>query len=229
MEEPEVKLKRRWSKCLQPKANTEADMAAAIARVIGKTALPPVFVCIGSDLAIGDSLGPLVGTMLAEALAGTDIYVYGQFSYLVTARNVRATAEHVRARFPERKLLAIDAAVGDEDDVGTVKAINRPIRPGSGANKRLGKVGDASLLYIVTKKSEFSYSLLNMTRLGDVYNAACYIVRAILAYLNKYHADALHPETPVTHTPPWVAGPDNPVPPPDDRQQQAPPQQKPLK
>ena len=38
---------------------------------------PPVIVCIGSDLAIGDSLGPVTGSLLKHKTQGLNAYVYG--------------------------------------------------------------------------------------------------------------------------------------------------------
>ena len=35
----------------------------------------PIVVCVGSDLVVGDSLGPLVGTFLRQRNAGA--YIYG--------------------------------------------------------------------------------------------------------------------------------------------------------
>ena len=48
----------------------------------------------------------------------------------------------------------------------------RGIKPGSGANKRLAKVGDVSVMGIVAEKSLFNYSLFSSTRLNIVYKMA---------------------------------------------------------
>ena len=52
----------------------------------------PVILCIGSDLSVGDSLGPLCGTMLSER-TGADIFVYGTLKKTVTAKEVRYMSE----------------------------------------------------------------------------------------------------------------------------------------
>ena len=51
--------------------------------------MPPIVVCIGSDLAIGDSLGPIVGSMLAYKTQGLSVFLYGTLSSPVTAKDIR--------------------------------------------------------------------------------------------------------------------------------------------
>ena len=48
----------------------------------------PVIVCIGSDLAIGDSLGPIVGSMLKFKTQGLGVFVYGTLSAPITAKEI---------------------------------------------------------------------------------------------------------------------------------------------
>ena len=49
----------------------------------------PVILCIGSDLSVGDSLGPVTGTKIKEKLRGLDCYVYGTLSKPITAHEVK--------------------------------------------------------------------------------------------------------------------------------------------
>ena len=49
---------------------------------------PPVVVCVGSDLAIGDSLGPIVGSMLKYKTQGLQLYIYGTLAAPVTAKEI---------------------------------------------------------------------------------------------------------------------------------------------
>ncbi len=154
-------------------------MARAIKRMLGDGDAPPVLLCIGSDLAIGDSLGPIVGTMVRRTASACGGYVYGTLRAPVTAKEVRYVREFLRQTHPNAKIIAVDAAVGEESEIGLIKLSDTPLRPGSGANKRLGKVGDISILGILAKKSAFPYASLNLTRLNLVYMMAEAIARAI--------------------------------------------------
>lgn len=167
--------------CYNSMAGTGLMMA--LSKLLGPLQAPPVVLCIGSDLTIGDSLGPLTGTLLRRR--GLPGYVYGSLKAPVTAKEVKYLGEFLKKTHPKSKIIAIDAAVGDESEIGLIKVSDVALRPGSGANKRLGKVGDVSVLGIVTKKTDFSYAMLNLTRLNTVYSMADTITRAVEALFTK--------------------------------------------
>lgn len=158
----------------------ETGILTALSRLAQNFNYAPVVLCVGSDLAIGDSLGPLVGTMLKRR--GFSGPVYGTLKNPVTAKEVKYINDFLKKTHPNTPVIAIDAAVGEDADVGLVKVTDLPLKPGSGANKRLGKVGDLSILGIVAGRSAFSYSVLNLTRLNMVYGMAEAISEAILAF-----------------------------------------------
>ncbi len=161
----------------------ETGIFLALSRLLGPCNAPPVVLCIGSDLAIGDSLGPLTGTLLRRA--GFSGYIYGTLKTPVTAKEIKNIDGFLRKTHPKSKIVAVDAAVGEEADIGLLKVVDAPLRPGSGANKRLGKVGDVSVLGVVAKKSAFSYSLLNLTRLNMVYGMAETVCGALSLLASK--------------------------------------------
>ena len=146
------------------------------------TALP-VVVCVGSDLAIGDSLGPLVGSMLRFKTQGLGAYIYGSLSSPVTAKEVRYIGRFLKRTHADRQIIAVDAAVGEESDVGLIKVNDLPLKPGSGASKDLGKFGDITVMGVVAEKSIGNYALLHSTRLRLVYKMAEQISDALASLL----------------------------------------------
>ena len=168
----------------------ETGILTALSRMAQNFSSAPIVVCIGSDLAIGDSLGPVVGTMLKKkGYGGT---VYGTLKNPVTAKEVKYLNNFLQRTHPGAPVIAIDAAVGDETDVGLIKVADIALKPGSGANKRLGKVGDVSVLGIVASRTAFSYSVLNLTRLNMVYGMAEAISDAIVSFsLREFKQPAL--------------------------------------
>ena len=143
----------------------------------------PVILCIGSDLSVGDSLGPVVGTKLKERLSGLNCYVYGTLSKPITAHEVKYMNEFLKATHPESPIIAIDAAVGLAGDIGLIKLARKGLKPGSGANKRLAKVGEISIMGIVAERSMFNYSLFSATRLNIVYKIAEIIAEGVCSYI----------------------------------------------
>lgn len=146
---------------------------------------PPVILCIGSDLAIGDSLGPICGTMIREKRTNAETFVYGTLTRPVTAKEVKYLNDFIKKTHPQSKIIAIDAAVGAAGDIGLIKIANKGLKPGLGANKRFSSVGDVSIMGIVAEKSVFNYSLLNLTRLSLVYKMAEIIADAAAAFVSS--------------------------------------------
>ena len=143
----------------------------------------PVILCIGSDLSVGDSLGPVTGTKLKEKLKGLNCYVYGTLSKPITAHEVRYMNEFLKFTHPNCPVIAVDAAVGLAGDIGLIKIARKGIKPGSGANKKLQKVGDVSVMGIVAERSVFNYSLFSATRLNIIYKMAEIISEGIANYI----------------------------------------------
>ena len=132
----------------------------------------PVVLCVGSDLAIGDSLGPITGSMLKRKTQGLNAFVYGTLSSPVTAKEMKYVKDFLKSTHPRSTVVAVDAAVGGAGDIGLIKVTDQPLRPGAGANKDLGAIGDLSVMGIVAEKSVGNYALLNQTRLNLVYKMA---------------------------------------------------------
>lgn len=155
----------------------------ALKKILPEIEGVPVIVCIGSDLSVGDSLGPVTGTKLKEKLRGYNVYVYGTLAKPLTAHEVKYTNQFIKNTHPNSTVIAIDAAVGAAGDIGLIKVAKRGIKPGSGANKRLQKVGDVSVMGIVAEKSLFNYSLFSSTRLNIVYKMAEIIAEGVATFI----------------------------------------------
>lgn len=155
----------------------------SLKKVLPAGANLPVILCIGSDLSVGDSLGPVTGTKLKEKLYGLHCFVYGTLSKPITAHEVKYMNNFLRETHPESPILAIDAAVGVAGDIGLIKVCPKSLKPGSGANKKLSKVGDVSILGIVAEKTVFNYSLFSATRLNVVYRMSEIISEGVSSYI----------------------------------------------
>lgn len=144
----------------------------------------PIFICIGSDLVLGDSLGPLVGTMLKNKRISP--YIYGTLNYPITAHEVEYAKKHLKQMHPNCLSIAIDAAVGNVEDIGLIKVLNKGLMPGLGVNKKLSEIGDISIIGVVAEKSLKNYNLFNLTRLNLVYKMAEQIADGIELYIKEY-------------------------------------------
>jgi putative sporulation protein YyaC len=147
----------------------------------------PIIICVGSDLVLGDSLGPLVGTLLKKKNIRS--FVYGTLNFPITAKEVEYARTYLKQMHPDSISIAIDAAVGSDDDVGLIRVINKGLKPGLGVDKKLGMVGDISIVGIVAAKSVSNHNLFNLTRLNLVYKMAERIAGGIEKYITQMITD----------------------------------------
>lgn len=161
-----------------------------------KFSTPPVVLCIGSDLAIGDSLGPVTGSMLKRKTHGLNVFIYGTLSAPVTAKEMKYVRQFLKETHPNSPVIAIDAAVGSEGDIGLIKILDTPLKPGAGANKNLGEVGDLSIMGVVAEKSISNYAIFNQTRLNLVYKMSEVISDALSSLFYQTRTSYIN-QTPV--------------------------------
>ena len=137
-----------------------------------------IVICIGTDRATGDALGPLVGDYI---LAHDTAYqVAGTLEYPVHALNIRDTIDHIYADFNDPFVIAVDASLGMPKDMGMVTITNSHLFPGKGVNKKLPAIGDMSITGIVNLSGNAGANLLQNTRLYTVKQMAEYIGRALV-------------------------------------------------
>lgn len=113
-----------------------------------------VYFCIGSDKYAFDCLGPKVGTRLKERSNGS-VIVYGIEGDTIMARNLQKAYRAIKYVHPSSKIIAIDAAIGQK--IGEIQFFHGGIRPGFGAGKNLGIVGDESITCITTHQPMYLY------------------------------------------------------------------------
>lgn len=158
----------------------------ALKKIVPTDGDAPVILCIGSDLSVGDSLGPVTGTKLKQLLSGLNCYVYGTLSKPITAHEVKYMNDFLKFTHPNSPVIAVDAAVGSAGDIGLIKIAKRALKPGSGANKKLAKIGDVSIMGIIAEQSVFNYSLFSATRLNIIYKMSEIISEGIASFVLDY-------------------------------------------
>ena len=111
------------------------------------TKIKPVFMCVGSDKYVADSLGPIVGEMLKKKY-NINAYVYGSLDYNINAKNLNLCYNYIRTIHPRSQVIVIDATLGE--DVGNIK-ITDGVYAGMGNIIPTQKFGDLSVLGVVGK------------------------------------------------------------------------------
>lgn len=147
-----------------------------------------VIVCIGTDRATGDSLGPLVGYKLKE-LCYKQVSLYGTLDYPVHAKNLEETLEVIIKNHPKALVVAIDACLGAAENVGCLTLGEGSIKPGAGVKKELPSVGHIHITGIVNFSSLMNMVILQNTRLSLVMKMADTIASGVKYCLWRYYEE----------------------------------------
>ena len=120
-----------------------------------------ILVCIGSDRATGDCLGPIVGHKLARFCNThkNSLHLFGTLEQPIHAKNLEATLQFIHSCYKNALIIAIDASLGVVEHVGYIT---------------LGE-GDIFITGIVNLSGFGSQMLLQTTHLNLVMQLADFI------------------------------------------------------
>jgi putative sporulation protein YyaC len=158
-----------------------------------------IILCIGTDRSTGDSLGPLVGSKLAD-LNIDPAMVYGTLDFPVHAVNLHQTITQIQSQYQKPFIIAVDACLGRFESIGYINIKEGPLQPGTGVNKNLPAVGNVQIVGIVNVGGFMEYMVLQNTRLNLVMKMADIISQGIyheVQKLNQQLNELLIPEFPL--------------------------------
>jgi len=173
------RLRLLGSETLECRVHMDApDAAARIGGALARYGAPyirnadaVVVLCVGTDRAIGDALGPLVGSWLEES--GPHPYaVLGTLDKPVHAANLVETLKTLERTYRRPFVVAVDACLGRSESVGMLTVGQGSLRPGAGVNKQLPKVGHVYVTGVVNVGGFMEYFVLQNTRLNLVMRMA---------------------------------------------------------
>ncbi len=159
-------------------------LAEQLLYLLRKKNMPLAVLCIGSDHYIGDALGPLVGSSLKER--GACVPIFGELERPVHADNLIATYEAVRRAHPCAVVLAVDACLGREDEIGNLELWSGGLEAGIAVGKRLPPVGDISLVGVVGASRQLGHLDLQNASLARVIALSRIIADAVLDAAGTY-------------------------------------------
>ncbi len=132
-----------------------------------------VLVCIGSDRATGDCLGPIIGHKLKRF--EDNFSVYGTLEKPVHAKNLGDALCFIKRYHPDSLVIAIDASLGTQEHIGFITLGEGCLYPGVGVEKDLPDVGDIFITGIVNQAGGNGHMLLQTTHLNTVMKLADFI------------------------------------------------------
>ncbi len=99
---------------------------------------------------------------------------------------MKETISVINSKYKNPYLIAIDACLGNENNIGNIEIKNTPLTPGSALNKNLPSVGDISITGIVNLSGNgIGFIVLQNTRLYEVYIMSEIISKGIIKATKK--------------------------------------------
>lgn len=143
-----------------------------------------IVVCIGTDRNVGDSLAPIVGTRLKNT---SNCIIYGIIGDTVNALNVDDINKHIETNYPNALVIAVDAGLGKEENIGKVTVNFGAIHPSKGIGRDLLPIGDISIVGIVGRDNiQNPLDLLHQASLYDIINMSDIIVEVLKKAIYKW-------------------------------------------
>lgn len=164
-----------------------ANQLVSYLRALDPTFVRPiVLVSIGTDRSTGDSLGPLVGSFLKEKQRSMpEFHVYGTLDDPVHAINIAQCMENIMNQHTNPIIIAVDACLGQAQNVGNLNLGVGSVKPGAGVKKELPSVGHIYLTGTVNVGGYLEYLVLQNTRLNLVMKLARSISDTIYKAYNQ--------------------------------------------
>ena len=137
-----------------------------------------LFLCIGTDRSTGDSLGPLIGYKLMERKI-KNAKIVGTLDSPIHALNLEYCIKGIRKDYSDHVIVAVDASVGNVENIGYVTLGRGSLKPGLGVCKDLDAVGDLFITGIVGASKSGDPLMLQSVRLSVVMRLADCISKSI--------------------------------------------------
>lgn len=144
-----------------------------------------VYLCIGTDRSTGDSLGPIVGTLLEERGFAR---VIGTLKEPCDADRLPMLAGALASE--GAAIVAIDACLGRPESVGAYLVAEGPLTPAQSVGRGFPPIGDYSVAAIVNEIGPKPYYTLQTTSLNRVIGMAEMIADTlgrVRAQSNPFH------------------------------------------
>ena len=111
-----------------------------------------VIVCFGTTAISGDSLGPMVGSILREKY-NVPAFVYGTEEHSVNGKNMAEWMSFIRTVHDDALIIAVDASLGHGDKVGQIVLRSDGVCPAAIKGKKT-RFGDVGILGVVAENSK---------------------------------------------------------------------------
>lgn len=125
-----------------------------------------IFLCIGTNKIIGDSIGPIVGTSLKTLLQtnsklkqnleinNKNIKVIGDVFSNISYQNIDENMQNIKNSVEDNYVIVIDSALSSENNIGKIFVQNRGLKYAESLKRKNTIIGDMSIKAVVGKNMQ---------------------------------------------------------------------------
>ena len=140
----------------------------------------PIFLCVGNSNVVADCFGPLVGEILTKKYGISG--VFGNLENNITSKNINQIYQMIKLKYPNKKVVIIDAALSESNNVGLVNFLNTGCVPACFTNFKI--MGDYSILGLTNVKGVNGLMFLKTVKFNMVLNMAKFVAESIFKSIN---------------------------------------------
>lgn len=112
-----------------------------------------IFLCIGTNHCIGDSLGPQVGEILSKQIQNRNVQVYGNIRNNLHYENIDNVLNKINNQINMPYVIVVDSALSHEEYIGNIIINKKKMIIGEALEKKEYKIGNISIKGIVGKNN----------------------------------------------------------------------------
>ena len=135
--------------------------------------MKPIVVCFGTAEVAGDSLAPLVGSILKDEYE-VKTFVYGDLSHEINGNCINETVRFLNGIHSGDLIIAVDASVGKAADV----------RPKAAFDKNSKSIGDIGIIGVVCESTDDPLGSLMTADISLVHDRAKKIAKLVNDSIN---------------------------------------------
>lgn len=116
-----------------------------------------------------------------------EVEIYGNLENNVCANNANDIIKHIKNKYENPFIIAIDAAISKRDNIGKIVVESNGMHIGNALNKNINYIGNLSIKGIVSQNvnnPQYNFKLLQNTSLGMVMNMAEVVSSGIYNVIN---------------------------------------------
>lgn len=145
-----------------------------------------IFLCIGTDKIIGDSIGPIVGSKLKE-IENNYIKIYGTLEKNLDFLNTKSMLENIYKIYENPFLITIDAALSRRKNIGEIFVTNGYIKLGNALEKSICYYSNINIKCVVGEylDKKTNINILKKVDKIKIYNMAELLTKHIKNIVKK--------------------------------------------